>query len=432
MTTFLNDLQYALRRLRKTPGFSLVCVLTLALGIGANTAVFSVMNTVLLKSLPVADPDRVVYLNTSGAPARAGTVDSHETFPYSVYDELRHYPRALSQVIAYVPLATEKVAVRSGAQPEEAEGDMVSGAFFSGLGIKLTRGRGFTEHDESTHAPVVVISYNYWSRRFARDPNILGEALYVKGIAFSVVGVATEGFEGVEPGYSTDFWIPLQSRPELNAWGNPTEFGKTYIENPRWWCLRLLGRLAPGVSGGQAAVQLQTAFQTAAYVGLGGPEPGEARPTLSLHEAKNFPGYDEQYGKPLRVLMGMVGLVLLIALSNVAMLLLARNATRRREFSLRLATRRETQPAISSIADRKRVAGDRRRRASVDVRRLCDACPGSLGKNRIEPGARSYRASVCVGHSSSSSAVIWIGATTRRTSCRPGTGVEDIAGDLES
>jgi MacB-like protein len=96
----------------------------------------------------------------------------------------------------------------------------------------LTRGRGFTEHDESTHAPVVVISYNYWSRRFARDPNILGEALYVKGIAFSVVGVATEGFEGVEPGYSTDFWIPLQSRPELNAWGNPTEFGKTYIENP--------------------------------------------------------------------------------------------------------------------------------------------------------------------------------------------------------
>jgi hypothetical protein len=135
MTTFLNDLQYALRRLRKTPGFNLVCVLTLALGIGANTAVFSVMNTVLLKSLPVADPDRVVYLNTSGAPARAGTVDSHETFPYSVYDELRHYPRALSQVIAYVPLASEKVAVRSGAQPEEAEGDMVSGAFFSGLAL---------------------------------------------------------------------------------------------------------------------------------------------------------------------------------------------------------------------------------------------------------------------------------------------------------
>src|SRR5690348_15713432 len=125
MATLLNDLRYSFRQLRKAPGFSLVCVLTLALGIGADTAVFSVMNTVLLKSLPVAYPDQVVYLNTSGAPRRSGTVDEHETFPYSVYVELRRHPRALSQIIAYVPLATEKVAVRYGAQPEEAEGDMV-------------------------------------------------------------------------------------------------------------------------------------------------------------------------------------------------------------------------------------------------------------------------------------------------------------------
>jgi predicted permease len=333
----LNHLRYALRQLRKTPGFSAVCVLTLALGIGANTAVFSVMNAVLLKSLPVADPDRVVYLHTSGSPHRTGTVDSRETFSYSVYEELRHHTQVLSQVVAYVPLATEKVAVRHGAVPEEAEGDMVSGNFFSGLGIKLTRGRGFEEADENSHAPVVVLSYNYWTRRFARDPNILGKTLFVKGIPFSIVGVAAEGFEGTEAGYSMDFWIPLQSRPELNAWGNPTELGKAYMENPAWWCLRLLGRLAPGVNQSQAVAQLQTAFQSAAYVGLGGPEPGEPRPTLSLQEAKNFPGYDEQYGKPLRMLMGMVGLVLLIALSNVAMLLLARNATRQREFSLRMA-----------------------------------------------------------------------------------------------
>jgi len=331
------NLRYAIRQLRKTPGFSVVCVLTLALGIGANTAVFSVMNAVLLRSLPVADPDRVVYLHTSGAPYRTGTVDSHETFSYPVYDELRRHPEVLSQVIAYVPLATEKVAVRYGAVPEEAEGDMVSGSFFSGLGIKLARGRGFAEADENGHAPVVVLSYNYWTRRFARDPDVLGKTLYLKGVPFSIVGIAANGFEGTEAGYSTDFWIPLQSRAELNAWGNPTEFGKTYIENPRWWCLRLLGRLAPGISKSQAVAQLATAFQSAAYVELGGPEPGEARPTLSLHEAKNFPGYDDQYGRPLRMLMGMVGLVLLIALSNVAMLLLARNATRQREFSLRLA-----------------------------------------------------------------------------------------------
>src|SRR5436305_11791976 len=106
MATFLTHIQYAVRQLRKAPGFALVCVVTLALGIGANTAVFSVMNAVLLKSLPVADPDRVVYLNTSGAPKRTGTVDSHETFPYSVYEALRNQRGLLSHVIAYGPLST--------------------------------------------------------------------------------------------------------------------------------------------------------------------------------------------------------------------------------------------------------------------------------------------------------------------------------------
>jgi predicted permease len=337
MAILLNDLQFALRQLRKTPGFTIVCVLMLALGIGANTAVFSVMNAVLLKSLPVADPDRVVYLNTSSAPKRTGTIDSNLTFSYPVYDTLRRQHHILAQVMAYAPLSTGKVAVRYGAQPEEAEGDMVSGTFFSGLGVKLSRGRGFTEQDEASHAAIAVISHNYWTRRFSRDPDVLGKTLYVKGVPLTIVGVAAEGFEGVESGYSTDFWIPLQNRAELNVLGDPAEDGKTYQELPTWWCLRMLGRLAPGVTKAQAIAQLQSAFQTAAYIGLGNPEPGEKPPLLSFREAKNFPGYDEQYGKPLRMLMGMVGLVLLIALSNVVMLLMARNATRQREFSLRLA-----------------------------------------------------------------------------------------------
>jgi predicted permease len=315
----------------------LICVVTLALGIGANTAVFSVMNAVLLKSLPVKDPTQVVYLNTSGAPKRTGTIDSRETFPYTVYDALRKQHGPLSQVMAYVPLSTGKVAVRYGSQPEEAEGDMVSGAFFSGLGVKLARGHGFTEQDEAEHAPIAVISFNYWNRRFGQSPDILGRTLYVNSVPITIVGVSTEGFEGLEAGHSTDFWIPLQSRAELNAWGNPPEDGKTYIANPTWWCLRLIGRLAPGVSKAQAAARLQPLFQTASYIGLGSPEPGEKRPTLSLLDAKSFPGYDAQYGRPLRMMMTMVGFVLLIALSNVAMLLMARNTTRRREFSLRVA-----------------------------------------------------------------------------------------------
>jgi predicted permease len=333
----LRDLRYALRQLKKTSGLTLICVVTLALGIGANTAVFSVMNAVLLKSLPVENPDQVVYLNTSGAPKRTGTIESRETFPYAVYDALRNQHGPLSQVIAYVPLSTGKVAVRYGSQPEEAEGDMVSGTFFSGLGVKLARGHGFTEQDESEHASIAVISFNYWNRRFGQNPDVLGRTLYVNGVPITIVGVSAEGFEGLEAGHSTDFWIPLQSRAELNAWGNPPEDGKTYIANPTWWCLRLVGRLAPGVSKVQAAAQLQPLFHTASYIGLGSPEPGEKRPTLSLLEAKSFPGYDAQYGRPLRMMMTMVGFVLLIALSNVAMLLMARNATRQREFSLRVA-----------------------------------------------------------------------------------------------
>src|SRR5664279_5197275 len=169
------DLRYGARQLAKTPVFTIVCVLTLALGIGANTAVFSVMNAVLLRSLPVADPQRVVYLNTSSPPHRTGTVDSHETFSYPVYDALRQQHGALTDVMAYVPMSTGKVAVRFGAQPEEANGEMVSGNFFSGLGVKVIRGRGFTAEDESTHAPVAVISYNFWTRRFARNPDVVGK-----------------------------------------------------------------------------------------------------------------------------------------------------------------------------------------------------------------------------------------------------------------
>ncbi len=331
-----RDLRHGIRALLASPGFAITAILTLALGMGANTAVFSVMNAVMLQSLPVADADQVVYLRTTNPPSGTGTIDSESTFSYADYDALRKQP-ALSAVMAYVPLSGNKVAIRYGAQPEEAEGDMVSGTFFSGLGVKLIRGRGFTEKDEADHTPNMVISYNFWTRRFARDPDILGKTLFVNGVGFTIVGVSAEGFEGLESGSSTDFWVPLQNRPELNAWGNPLDNGRIYSANPTWWCLSLVGRLSPGVSKTQAAAQLQPVFQNAAYTGLGTPKPGEQKPVLSLIDAKGFPGYAEMYGKPLRLLMGMVALVLLIALTNVVMLLMARNATRQREFSMRLA-----------------------------------------------------------------------------------------------
>jgi len=333
----LRDLRFAFRSLRQSPGFAITAILTLALGMGANTAVFSVMNAVLLRSLPVFEPNRLVHIETSNPPRGTGTVDTHQTLSYPVYDAMRRQTGALSAVMAYVPLSNTKVAVRYGAEPEVAEGEMVSGAFFSGLGVNLPLGRGFSSQDETDHAPLAVLSSNYWTRRFARDPAVLGKTLYVNGVPMTIVGISAKGFEGVEPGGSTDFWIPLQNVPALNAWGNPLQDGKTYIANPTWWCLRVMARLAPGVTRSQAAAQLQPVFQSAAYIGLGSPMEGEKPPVLSFADATNFPGSDQEYGKPLRILMAMVGLVLLIALTNVVMLLMARNATRQREFSLRLA-----------------------------------------------------------------------------------------------
>jgi predicted permease len=331
------DLRYGLRSLLQSPGFTLTAILTLALGIGANTAVFSVMNAILLRSLPVADASRLVYLRTSGPPPHTGTIDTTQTFSYPVYESLRSQNRVPFPVVAYVPLSGNKVTVRYDSLPEQAEGDMVSGTFFSTLGVNLPRGRGFTEQDEKEHSPIAVISYNYWTRRFARSPDVLGTTLYVNGIGFTIVGISGEGFEGLEPAGSTDFWIPLQIRPELNAWGNPLDEGRGYAANPTWWCMYLIGRLGPGVTQSQAIAALNPIFQKAAYIGLGTPAAGEKPPTLNLEEARGFPGYNQMYGKPLRMLMTMVGFVLLIAFTNVVMLLIARNATRQREFSMRLA-----------------------------------------------------------------------------------------------
>jgi hypothetical protein len=164
-----RDLRFGFRSLRQSPGFAATAILTLALGIGANTAVFSVMNAVLLKSLPVADPDRVVYLRTTNPPHGTGTVNSTETFSYPVYDAFRRQARGLSSVMAYVPLSGSKVSVRYGPQPEEAEGDMVSGTFFSGLSVNLPHGRGFTEQDETNHAGSRCIGKNTVCEQCAHD-----------------------------------------------------------------------------------------------------------------------------------------------------------------------------------------------------------------------------------------------------------------------
>jgi predicted permease len=338
LETTLQDGRHALRLLRKNLGFTLIAIVTLALGIGANTAVFSVMNTVLLRALPVPHPEQLVYLRLpKWQPVGAfSTGDSETSFSEPVFEQLRKEQGIFIDLMAYVPLAEDKVAVRYGEVPEEARADEVSGNFFSGLGVAFARGRGFSLKDETSHAPLAVLSYAYWTRRFGRSPSVLGQPLYVKGVPFTIVGVAAPDFYGLDPGSSTDFWIPLQNRPELNAWGQPPSFSTLY-GTPKWWCLRLIGRLVPGVTQVQALARLDPVFQSAAMIGLGTPDPKNPKAVVALAGANGIEGTRDQYERPIEILMTMVGLVLLIACANVAMLLVARNTARQREFSLRIA-----------------------------------------------------------------------------------------------
>ena len=339
LSNIASDIRYAFRQLRRFPVFAVTAILTLALGIGATTAIFTVMNAVLLRTMPVANPREMVYLHVpNGQPYMAfNTGDSETSFSLPAFEALRQDRVAFSGVMAFAPLSIDqKIAVRTGgAASEQAAGEMVSGNFFSGLGIGMARGRGFTADDEQQHAPVAVLSYAYWTRSFSRSPSALGQTMYVKGIPFTIVGIAPESFPGVESGAFTDFWIPLQRRAELNPWGHSP--GLTLYGSPTWWCLRLIARLAPGMDAQRAVAQAIPAFLAAAYTPMGATDPKRPKITMAAVEARGVQGLGDNDREPMMILMALVTLVLIIACANVAMLIVARNASRQRDFSLRMA-----------------------------------------------------------------------------------------------
>ena len=335
----LSDLKYAWRQLRKSPGFALTAVVTLALGIGANTAIFSVMHAVLLRTLPVSDPQQLFYLTHESDPDTVGnTGDYRYTFGINVYNRMREDRSVFSDLIAYVPLSFNKVAVRYGDTPEEIEADEVSGNFFSALGVHMATGQAFAPVDEDKHSQVAVISYGYWTRRFELDPGVIGKAIYINGVPMTVIGVAGPHFYGVESGgNATDLWIPLQSRAALNAWGVPAT-NHTLYGSPNWWNLMFMVRLRPGISQRQALAHMEPLFEHAAWETVGQEVKRRSfNMGLGMVAARGLGTATQDYVQPLHVLMGMVGLVLVIACVNIAMLLAARNAAREREFSMRLA-----------------------------------------------------------------------------------------------
>jgi predicted permease len=340
--SLLQDLRFGLRMLRKSPGFTAVAVLTLALGIGANTAIFSVLDAVLLRSLPIKDPQQLVAFSWSsnGRPKNHGFSGYgdciHETCSFSVpfFHTIEAQAKEFSGMAAFAgPI---NVDISGNGAASIVGGTYVSGDFFSTLGVNMFIGRPLTPSDDVSSAPpAIVLSFAYWVRAFGSDPSAVGRTVQLDNTTATIVGVADSRFTNLTPGKPQDFFMPfsLADRVRGEWWGHQERLS----DEGEWWVV-MLGRLKPSVSIGQAQAEATTVFRN---VMLHGSTPifKEAdAPEIHLQPAREgLNGETSQIAPMLFLLMFAVGFVLLIACANVAGLMLARSATRQKEMSVRLA-----------------------------------------------------------------------------------------------
>ena len=349
MESLWQDLRLGIRGLAKSPGFTTVALVTLALGIGANTAMFTVLNAVLLRALPVANPQRLVLLSNPeyhgiGIGDGAG---SRGLYAYSEFQQLRDQNQVFSGMCAADSyLRKLEVSVEDGTRTgdtEQANVSMVSGDYFAVLGVRPYRGRTFTaDVDKVQHAnPVAVISHGYWKSRFALDPSILNHKIRIRRTTFDIIGVAQPGFSGETVGVATDIWTPLTMQSEVfPGWTDFLVRPKNPLEKILW--LQVIARLKPGMSRDQAQSGINLTSRQIREGDVGEMSADRRHEYLDsriqlVDGRRGANTLTDSVGDPLKILMAIVGLVLLIACANVATLVLARGATRQREIAVRLA-----------------------------------------------------------------------------------------------